>query len=144
MYRMAISRNINQGRPIQAKPLPEYRFLKERNDPAKVENAKPSIDVSGIVKGVIDDIRANGDKAVRKYSEQFDKWSPKSFKLSESEIQDIIATVPKQTISDIKEVQQNIRKFAEAQKACLTDLEIEIQPGVFLGHKNIPIASVGW
>lgn len=123
-----------------------YQYLKTRKDSKPTngtEKSKPTIDVSAIVKGVIDDIRAEGDAAVRRYSEKFDKWSPKSFQLSEQEIKDIISTVPEQTVKDIIEVQKNVRKFAEAQLASLKELEMEIQPGVFLGHKNIPIASVG-
>ena len=102
-----------------------------------------SADVSGIVKGVIDDVRANGDVAVRKYSEKFDKWSPSSFKLSPDQIQAAIAAVPEQTINDIKEVQSNVRKFAVAQRESIRDFELEIQPGVFLGQRNNPINRVG-
>jgi len=102
-----------------------------------------SLDVPGIVKGVIDDIRSRGDEAVRSYSEKFDKWTPDSFKLSAKEIDEIIATVPKGTIEDIKTVQNNVRTFALAQLASLKDFEMEIRPGVFLGQKNIPINSVG-
>ncbi|KAM0753458.1 histidinol dehydrogenase [Meredithblackwellia eburnea MCA 4105] len=108
-----------------------------------VAGSSPAFDVKTIVAGVIDDVRRNGDTAVRSYSEKFDKWSPKSFRLSESEIKDIIATVSEQTIKDIKEVQENVRTFALAQKACLKDLEVEIKPGYVLGHRNIPIDTVG-
>lgn len=101
-------------------------------------------DVSAIVKEVLDTVRIRGDEAVRQYSEKFDKWSPTSFKLSKKEIEDVIATVPEQIIKDIKEVQRNVRTFAEAQRKSLNDFEIEIQPGVFLGQKNNPIDSVGW
>ena len=104
---------------------------------------KPSLDVSSIVKDVIDTIRKDGDKAVRIYSERFDKWTPESFKLSPEQIQEAISAVPDQTINDIKQVQQNVRRFAEAQKDALKDIEIEIQPGVFLGHTNKPIETVG-
>jgi histidinol dehydrogenase len=103
----------------------------------------PKIDVPSIVKSVIDDIRANGDTAVRTYSEKFDKWSPAHFKLSASEIDEIISKVPQQIIDDIKTVQDNVRTFALAQKETLTEFEMEIRPGVHLGQKNIPIASVG-
>ncbi|KAK0638117.1 Histidinol dehydrogenase 1 [Lasiodiplodia hormozganensis] len=99
--------------------------------------------VSQIVHGVIDDIRRNGDKALREYSEKFDKWSPASFKLSAEQIQDSISKVPKQTIEDIKQAQSNVRRFAEAQRASIKDFEVEIQPGVFLGQKNNPIISAG-
>lgn len=108
-------------------------------------NAGPAstVDTSAVVRGVINDIRANSDKAVRTYSEKFDKWSPESFKLSPDEIQQIISTVPQQIIDDIKQVQENVRTFALAQRASLKDFELEIRPGVHLGQKNIPINSVG-
>ncbi|ETS72928.1 Histidinol dehydrogenase 1 [Pestalotiopsis fici W106-1] len=99
--------------------------------------------VSDIVQGVIADIKANGDQAVRSYSEKFDKWSPEAFKLSQAQIDDIISKVPAQTIADIKEAQKNVRTFAEAQRASITDFEIEIQPGVFLGHRSNPINVAG-
>lgn len=106
--------------------------------------AAPTTDVPSIVKGVIDHIRSEGDAAVRLYSEKFDKWSPTSFKLSDSDIQAILAKVPEQTIKDIKEVQNNVRTFALAQRDSLKDFELEIRPGVFLGQKNVPIETVGW
>jgi histidinol dehydrogenase len=95
------------------------------------------------VKKVLDDIQANGDQAVSKYSAQFDQWSPASFKLSQEQIDAAIAAVPSQTIDDIKTVQQNVRTFAEAQRNSLHDFELEIEPGVFLGQKNSPINRVG-
>ncbi|RAK81956.1 histidinol dehydrogenase family protein [Aspergillus fijiensis CBS 313.89] len=119
-----------------------YTYLKERA-PQSTKSTAPSVDVSAIVKGVIDDIRENGDAAVRKYSEKFDKWSPTSYRLSSQDIQAIMADVPEQTIADIKEVQANVRRFAEAQRKSIQDFEIETQPGVFLGQKNIPIQTVG-
>lgn len=99
--------------------------------------------VTEIVSSVINDVRANGDAAVRTYSEKFDKWSPPSFKLSPAQIADCIANVPTQTIEDIKAAQHNVRLFAQAQRACIQDLEVEIQPGVILGHKNNPIGTAG-
>ncbi|KAM0815598.1 putative Histidinol dehydrogenase [Seiridium cardinale] len=116
------------------------RHLKTANS---VANTTINQKVSDIVSGVIQDIKANGDKAVRSYSEKFDKWSPESFKLSDAQIQEIISRVPAQTISDIKEAQKNVRTFAEAQRASITDFEIEIQPGVFLGHRSNPIDIAG-
>jgi histidinol dehydrogenase len=96
------------------------------------------------VSGVISDIRQQGDQAIRKYSEKFDKWSPSSFLLSAEDIKDIIATVPDQIIADIKTVQANVRAFAERQKASTNDFEVEIRPGVYLGQKTNPIEVVGW
>lgn len=120
--------------------MPQY--LKQTSSAAGVE-AAPQVDVPGIVRGVIDDIRANGDAAVCKYSERFDKWSPTSFRLSNEDIESIIAKVPQQTIDDIKTVQDNVRTFALAQRKSINDFEMEIRPGVHLGQKNIPISSVG-
>lgn len=119
----------------------QYKYLKTK--PEHPPDFGPNADVPAIVKGVIDDIRKNGDAAVRKYSTKFDKWEPDHFKLSQSDIDKIISEVDPQIIVDIKEVQANVRKFAEAQKASLKDFELEIQPGVHLGQKNIPIRNVG-
>jgi len=99
--------------------------------------------VSTVVKGVIDRIRIDGDVAVRQYSEKFDQWSPISFKLSKADIDAVMSTVSEQTIKDIKEVQANVRAFATAQLNSIKDFEIEIQPGVHLGQKNLPIDSIG-
>ncbi|GFZ47204.1 hypothetical protein JCM24511_04947 [Saitozyma sp. JCM 24511] len=119
------------------------RHLKSPNStPIANGTAQQTGDVAAVVQQVIDDVRISGDAAVRKYSERFDKWSPPSFKLSEDEIKAIIATVPDQTIKDIKQVQSNVRAFAEAQKASLKDFEVEIRPGVLLGQKNVPIQNL--
>ena len=99
--------------------------------------------VKATVEGVLKDIETRGDAAVRELSEKFDKWSPDSFRLSDDEIQAAIARLPEQTISDIKFAQTQIRNFAEIQKASMHDVEEETLPGVFLGHKNIPVNSVG-
>lgn len=117
------------------------RFLKEaKGAPPQVAS---SVDVAAIVRQVIDDIRKNGDAAVRQYSEKFDKWSPSSFRLSSEQIEECLKHVPQQVITDIKEVQHNVRTFAQAQKDSLKDFEIEIQPGVHLGQKNNPLNTVG-
>lgn len=119
-------------------------YLKQRSDTGSAVSLPQSNDqVAATVKGVIDHIRREGDAAVRQYSEKFDKWSPQSFKLSASEIEEIMSQVPQQVIRDIEQVQRNVRKFAEAQKNSLSELELEIEPGVFLGHKNVPIQNVG-
>ncbi|PYI00342.1 histidinol dehydrogenase 1 [Aspergillus sclerotiicarbonarius CBS 121057] len=118
------------------------RYLKSRSQTSNQSTSSP-VDVSAVVKGVIDDVRATGDAAVRKYSERFDKWSPASFKLSQSDIDAAIAACPQQTIDDINEAQRNVRAFAQAQRDSIRDFEYEIQPGVYLGQKNLPINSVG-
>lgn len=117
-------------------------YLKRKAD-TSTNPAAATTDVSTIVRDVIEDIRQNGDAAVRRYSSKFDKWTPDAFKLSRKDIERIMAQVPEQTIQDIRTVQSNVRRFAEAQKAALKDVEVETEPGVFLGHQNIPIQNVG-
>lgn len=93
------------------------------------------------VEGILAAVKKRGDAAVREYSEQFDQWTPK--KLSKSDLDAILAKVAPGTISDIKFAQAQIRNFAEHQRASIRDLEVETLPGVKLGHKNIPVESVG-
>src|SRR5580692_1508777 len=107
---------------------------------AKAEN---SAQVRKTVEAILADISARGEAAVREYSEKFDKWSPASFRLSESEIDDCVRALPQQVIDDIRFAQEQIRNFALTQRAALRDVEVETLPGVVLGHKNIPVNSVG-
>jgi histidinol dehydrogenase len=103
------------------------RYLKKGSAAENSTNTL-SLEVGSIVKEVIDDIRQNGDDAVRKYSGKFDKWSPQSFKLSKEQIDAAIAAVPKHTIEDIRQVQANVRQFAQAQRDSIRDFELETQP----------------
>jgi len=93
------------------------------------------------VEDILADVKKRGDAAVREYSEKFDKWTPK--KLSQSDIDKILAKVKPSTLDDIKVAQAQIRSFAEHQRAAIRDIEVETLPGVKLGHKNIPVESVG-
>src|SRR5688500_20152233 len=93
------------------------------------------------VEGILADVKKRGDAAVREYSEKFDKWAPK--KLSPSEIERILAKVRPETLADIRFAQAQIRNFAEHQRAALRDIEVETLPGVKLGHRNLPVESVG-
>src|SRR3954466_12004287 len=95
------------------------------------------------VEAILDDVRKRGDRAVRELSEKFDRWSPASFRLSKADLDAIMARVPASTLADIKFAQAQIRHFAEAQRAALRDIEVETLPGVRLGHRNIPVGSVG-
>ncbi|ELP66396.1 histidinol dehydrogenase [Streptomyces turgidiscabies] len=95
------------------------------------------------VEAVIADIRARGDEAVREYSERFDRFSPASLRLSHDDIDAAIARVPEQTLADIRTVQENVRRFAELQRASLRDFEAGVTPGVPLGQKNVPVEAVG-
>src|SRR6202163_3183954 len=95
------------------------------------------------VEGIIADVRARGDAAVRELSERFDQWAPKSFRLSAAEIRELVPQVSPQTIADIEFAQHQIRNFAEIQRASMKDVEVETLPGVVLGHRHIPIGQVG-
>ncbi len=105
--------------------------------------AENSAQVRKTVEAILADIAARGEAAVREYSEKFDKWSPASFRLSESEIAECVRALPQQVVDDIRFAQEQIRNFALKQRAALQDVEVETIPGVVLGHKNIPVNSVG-
>jgi len=99
--------------------------------------------VRGTVEEILADIEKRGDVAVRALSKKFDNWNPKDFKLSKAEIDECVKSMPKQVIEDIKFAQAQIRNFAQIQRDSLRDVEVETLPGVVLGHKNIPVNSVG-
>lgn len=107
------------------------------------ESATNQEKTRNIVEGILKDVETRGDEAVRELSSKFDKWSPESFRLSDKQIQDIISSVSEKTIEDIKWAQAQVRRFAQIQKSALRDIEIETIPGVILGHKNVPVNSVG-
>lgn len=96
-----------------------------------------------IVANTLKDIEEQGDKAVRDLSIKFDKWDPEQFKLSQAQIEEIVDSIPEEVKHDIAFAQDNIKKFAEAQRDSMKDIHVEVMPGVFLGHKNIPVESVG-
>jgi sulfopropanediol 3-dehydrogenase len=116
-------------------------FLKRRIDRAVTDanDAK----VRQTVESILQDVAARGDEAVRELSAKFDKWSPPAFRLSKAELDAIVGKVSPSTLADIKFAQAQIRNFAEYQRAALKDIEVETLPGVKLGHKNIPVESVG-
>jgi sulfopropanediol 3-dehydrogenase len=100
-------------------------------------------EVSERVRGIVADIRTRGEAAVREYAQTFDRWAPESFRLSQEEITAIMATLPQQVIDDIVFVQAQVRRFAQAQRDSLTDIEIETLPGVRLGHRHVPVTAAG-
>jgi sulfopropanediol 3-dehydrogenase len=116
-------------------------YLKKRID----QTVTDAIDakVRSTVEGIMNDVKKRGDAAVRELSAQFDKWSPASFRLSKADLDAIMAKVKPETIEDIKFAQAQIRNFAQHQRAAIRDIEVETLPGVRLGHKNIPVDSVG-
>ena len=117
------------------------RFLK--TGVAEAAKADLANQVKQTVERILADIESGGDAAVRTLSERFDQWSPARFRLSEAEIDACIGRVPKATLEDIRFAQAQIRRFAEIQRAALRDVEEETHPGVVLGHKNLPVNSVG-
>ena len=117
------------------------RYLKEGISQEEKDDADAQVRV--IVEKILDDIKTRGDNALKDYSEQFDKWRPDEFRLSRAEIDECYNQVTEQNIEDITFAQKQVRGFAEIQKAALVDVEKETLPGVILGHKNIPVNSVG-
>jgi sulfopropanediol 3-dehydrogenase len=109
----------------------------------EAERAQDDAKVRGIVETTLADIADRGDTAVRDLSEKFDKYSPPNFRLTQSEIEAAMSKVSARDMDDIKFAQDQIRTFAQAQRASMTDIEVETMPGVILGHKNIPVQSVG-
>jgi sulfopropanediol 3-dehydrogenase len=100
-------------------------------------------ETAAVVTRMLVDLERNGMDAVRQYSRKFDDWEPPSFLLSEAQIREAIARVPEQGIRDTDFCQGNVRKFAEEQFKTMLPLEVEIRPGVILGHKHIPVNAVG-
>ena len=100
-------------------------------------------ETAAVVTRMLLELERDGMDAVRRYSLQFDEWAPASFRLSEQQIGEAVAQVSEQAIRDTDYCQGNVRKFAQAQLATLLPLEVEIRPGVILGHRHIPVNSVG-
>ncbi|GHC60183.1 histidinol dehydrogenase [Neogemmobacter tilapiae] len=109
----------------------------------EAERAADDAQVRATVETVLADIAANGDAAIRALSVKFDKYDPPAFRLTPSEIEAAMQKVSARDIEDIRFAQTQIRRFAEAQRASMTDIEVETLPGVILGHRNIPVQSVG-
>ena len=116
-------------------------FLKQ----GKTEAARSEDDAQTrrVVENTLAEIETRGDAAVRDLSKKFDNYAPAQFRLSDSEIDAAMSKVSSRDMDDIKFAQKQIRTFAEAQRASMTDIEVETVPGVILGHKNIPVQSVG-
>jgi sulfopropanediol 3-dehydrogenase len=105
--------------------------------------AEDDAKVRATVEGILSDIEARGDAAVRDLAVKFDGYAPPSFRLTASEIEAAMQKVSARDMEDIRFAQNQIRRFAQAQRASLTDVEVETLPGVILGHRNIPVQSVG-
>ena len=116
-------------------------FLK-RGKPQS-DRDRDDANVRQTVEALLLDIEQRGDAAVRDLSRKFDNWAPESFLLSEPEIEHAMAKVSARDLDDIRFAQTQVREFAEHQRAALRDIEVETLPGVVLGHRNIPVNSVG-
>ena len=117
------------------------RYLKTGKP--QTERAEDDAKVRQIVETTLADIEARGDEAIRELSEKFDNYSPASYRLTQDEIDALIAEVSPRDMEDLKFAHDQVKAFAEAQRASMTDIEVETMPGVILGHKNIPVQSVG-
>ncbi len=117
------------------------RYLKRGQDAGTV--AATDARTRATVEGILADVEARGDAAVRDLSEKFDKWSPAQFRLSDADVEQALSNASKQDLDDIRFAQAQVRNFAQHQRAAVRDIEVETLPGVFLGHKNIPISAVG-
>ena len=117
------------------------RYLKRGMDASAIKAADAK--VRDTVEGILAEIETGRDAAVRELSRKFDQWEPDNFKLSESEIERAIAKLRKRDLDDIKFAQAQVRNFAQKQKETLRDLEVETLPGIVLGHRHIPVNSIG-
>ena len=117
------------------------RYLKMSQKAA--ERADADAGVRRTVEEILARIDAEGDAAVRALSAQFDGWTPETFRLSDTEIEAALSKVSRRDLDDIRFAQAQVKGFAQAQRAALQDIEVETLPGVFLGHRNIPVNSVG-
>jgi sulfopropanediol 3-dehydrogenase len=117
------------------------RYLKRGMDAAAVKAADAK--VRETVEGILAQVDERKDTAIRDLSKKFDNWEPKDFRLSPQEVEKAIAQVPKRDLDDIKFAQAQVRNFAQKQKETMRDLEVETLPGVLLGHKHIPVNSIG-
>lgn len=129
---------------IEIKETGDHEMIEHLKKGKQEEEKKEFLQqVKSTVENIIEDIETNGDSAVSKYSETFDKWNPKSFKLSKEEIAECYQQVEDSVIEDIKWAQTQVRNFAQIQRDSMKDVEVETLPGVTLGHKHIPMESVG-
>jgi sulfopropanediol 3-dehydrogenase len=117
------------------------RWLKQSI--AAGEKAAANAVVRATVEALLEDVAARGDEAVREMSIKFDNWDREDYRLSKAEIEECLAQLQPRDLEDIKFAQAQVRNFAKHQRAALQDIEVETLPGVVLGHKNIPIQSVG-
>jgi sulfopropanediol 3-dehydrogenase len=117
------------------------KYLKRGRDPA--QRAEDDSKVRTTVEGILADIEKRGDAVIRELSVKFDQWDRKDYRLTNAEIKDCVSQLSQRNIDDIKFAQEQVRNFAQHQREAMKDIEVETLPGIVLGHKNIPVNSVG-
>lgn len=117
------------------------RYLKTGR--AAEDVAEDDAKVRQTVEDILADVAGRGDVAVRELSQRFDDWAPETFRLTEQQIETAMGKVAKRDLEDIKFAQAQVRNFAQHQRDSMQDIEVETLPGVVLGHKHIPVSSVG-
>ncbi|HEX8164746.1 MAG TPA: histidinol dehydrogenase [Beijerinckiaceae bacterium] len=117
------------------------RWLKRGRDAGAI--AEDDAKIRTTVEMILVDIQARGDKAVREMSQKFDQWDRDDYRLTDAEIRGCLSELSARDIEDIKFAQAQVKNFAEHQRAAMKDVEVETLPGVVLGHRNIPVQSVG-
>src|SRR4051812_35851703 len=116
-------------------------FLKQGRDAAARDEGDRK--VRETVESVLNDIQVRADAAVRDLSKKFGNWDRDDYRLTDQEIQDCLSELAQRNLDDIRFAQDQVRNFAKKQRECLKGLEVETLPGIVLGHKNLPVASVG-
>ncbi len=117
------------------------RYLKRGRDAG--QRAEDDSKVRAAVEGILADIEKRGDAAVRELSLKFDQWDRKDYRLTDAEIRDCLSQLSQRNLDDIKFAQEQVRNFAQHQRDSMKDIEVETLPGVVLGHKHLPVNSVG-
>src|SRR6201990_1739982 len=117
------------------------RWLKRGMDANAIEEADAK--VRATVEGILGEVKAKGDVAIRDLSKKFDNWEPKDFRLTPAEIDKAISQVSKRDLDDIRFAQAQVRNFAQKQRDSMKDVEVETLPGVILGHRHIPVNAIG-
>ena len=146
LHANAIARIVSESKGAGAAAGGRETIAMARYLKTGISEEKAAQDAAAVrlrVEGMLDDIRASGTAAVRRYSAELDGWSREDFRLTEKEIAACYDELGAQTIEDIRFAQAQVRNFAQIQKDALRDVEVETLPGVVLGHKNIPVNSVG-
>ena len=150
---MPPGRGVAGRRPELTRPRPGvYAYVVNREDhlsrmlktPVRPDDRRAGYEaIAEVVDEIVADVAAHGDEAVRRHSLRLDGWEPQEFRLGADDIAASLDRVPTQVLEDIAFSQDQVRRFAQAQRATMVDLEIETLPGVRLGHRHIPVASVG-